>query len=377
MQMKHLGLVVLLATTLCACSEDGTPAAGGGGSAGSGGGAAGRGGDGGSPGGGGSGGDVGTGGQGGSTGAGGGGGMAACTPREAPALTTQTIAQASGRPKWSLPVFLTQAPDAPELYVVEQTGRVWPVRGDTSLDDPFLDLSSVVNSGYEEGLLGLAFHPDYNRDGDPDSGRFFVFYTENDGSGSRNVVAEYRRSAGDPLVADPIEVRRLVDIYDRYSNHNGGMLTFGDDGFLYASIGDEGSGGDPQNNGQDLSTLFGTILRLDVDASDNAFAAVGNPFSASSSPPGDPRIWHYGLRNAWALLVRPGDRRHVHRRRGPRRVGRDQLRRRPAPGRTSAGAPTKETKNYRESEHPHAGTTFPIRVISHDSDPIVEQAVTR
>jgi glucose/arabinose dehydrogenase len=287
MQMKRFSFVLLLATALCACSEDQTPAAGGGGTAGS----AGQGG-----GSGGVAGGSGSGGGGGVAGGAGAGGTPTCSTREAPALATETIA---GHPGWSLPLFLTQAPAAPELYVVEQPGRIWPVQNDASLDDPFLDLSGVVNSGFEEGLLGLAFHPDYNREGDPDNGRFFVFYTEDDGSGSRNIVAEYRRSEGNPFMADPVEVRRLIDIFDRYPNHNGGMLAFGDDGFLYASIGDEGSGGDPQNNGQDLSTLFGTILRLDVDASDEDFAAAGNPFSATSDPPGDPRIWHYGLRNAW------------------------------------------------------------------------------
>jgi glucose/arabinose dehydrogenase len=161
----------------------------------------------------------------------------------------------------------------------------------------FLDLTSTVNVDSESGLLGLAFHPDYNAAGDPDNGRFFVSHTTD--NPRRNVVAEYARSASNSLVADPTEVQRLVDLDDRAQNHNGGMITFGPDGFLYVALGDEGGVGDQLLNGQNLSTLFGTILRLDVDASGANFAAEGNPFSATTEPPGDPRIWHYGLRNPW------------------------------------------------------------------------------
>jgi glucose/arabinose dehydrogenase len=317
-------LIVFLLFVLSACGcEVGEQASGGsggrqgiggsGGDAGSGGiigsgGMGGSGGTGGMIGSGGSGGMIGTGGAGGSGGSGGSGGMigtggaggtAACTPRAVPPLATEVIMHAADRSRWSSPLYLTQAPGAPELYVVEQTGLIWVVQNDLALATPFIDLSGTVSDAFEEGLLGLAFHPDYNTSGDPDNGRLFVYYTATGGSNIRDVVAEYDRSADNPLIADPVEVRRLIELDDRYSNHNGGMITFGPDGFLYVGIGDEGSVGDPHNNGQDLNTLFGTILRLDVDASNNSFAAADNPFSASTDPPGDPRIWHYGLRNPW------------------------------------------------------------------------------
>jgi glucose/arabinose dehydrogenase len=216
-----------------------------------------------------------------------------------PPLATEEVALGHS---WHKPLFLWQAPGAPELYVVEQgddqnAARILVVQNGTVLETPFLDLTGVVNDGFESGLLGLAFHPDYNTANDPDNGRFFVFYTTD--VPRKNIVAEYARSAGDPLVADPNEVRRLIDLDDRAQNHNGGMLEFGSEGFLYASIGDEGVANDIFLNGLNLSTLFGTILRLDVDASGADFAAAGNPFSASTDPPGDPRIWHYGLRNPW------------------------------------------------------------------------------
>jgi glucose/arabinose dehydrogenase len=221
-----------------------------------------------------------------------------CTPRDVPALATEQVAPGFG---WHKPLFVTQAPDAPELYVLEQGDDQNPARilvvESGNPPSTFLDLTSLVNEGFESGLLGLAFHPDYNTPSDPNNGRFFVFYTTVDPR--KNVVAEYVRSAGDPLAANPNEVQRLVNLDDRQQNHNGGMVTFGPDGFLYVAIGDEGGSGDPYLNGQNLSTIFGTILRLDVDASGAGFAAAGNPFSASTDPAGDPRIWHYGLRNPW------------------------------------------------------------------------------
>lgn len=231
-------------------------------------------------------------------GSGGDGGSVSCTPRDVPALATEAVAPGFN---WRKPLFITQAPNAPELYVVEQGDNVNPARvlvvQDGSTPSTFLDLTGIVNVGNESGLLSLAFHPDYNTIDDPDNGRFFVFYTA-DGP-RRNIVAEYARSAGDRLVADPGEVQKLVELNDRAQNHNGGMMAFGPDGFLYVAIGDEGGGGDTYRNGQNLNTIFGAILRLDVDASGANFAAAGNPFSVSTDPPGDPRIWHYGLRNPW------------------------------------------------------------------------------
>lgn len=212
-------------------------------------------------------------------------------PCEAPTIPDLGTVPVVAGMSFDNPVFLTQAPgDAETLFVVEKAGYIRAIRDGAVLPTPFLDIDAVVSSGGEMGLLGLAFHPDYET-----NGRFFVYYTPS----GRNVVAEYRRSDGDPLVADRTEIDRLVDIPDPESNHNGGMLAFGPDGFLYVAMGDGGAGGDPHGpigNGQNLQTLLGKILRLDVEAAASEYVAAGNPFT---SPDGLPQIWAYGLRNPW------------------------------------------------------------------------------
>lgn len=217
-----------------------------------------------------------------------------CPTTPLPALTTVSIT--SRRSPFTRPVDVAQAPGRPDtLFVVEQAGRIRVVRGG-SVVGTFLDIRSRVRDRENErGLLGLAFHPDYET-----NGRFFVFYTAQEPATPHPiVVAEYARSASDPDVANPTEVARLVDDPDPESNHNGGNLAFGPDGFLYAGIGDGGGAGDrhPGNgNGQNLTTLSGSILRLDVDNTAGAYAAAGNPFTM---PTGLPQIWAYGLRNPW------------------------------------------------------------------------------
>ncbi len=213
-----------------------------------------------------------------------------------PALTAVDVV--AGR-TFNRPVFVTHAPgDDGALYIVERAGRILIARDGAVLPDPFLDISSVVTTsggqGDERGLLGLAFHPDY-----ADNRRFFVFYTPSEGGSLRNVVAEYRRRGADPDEANPSEQQRLMDVADSEGNHNGGMVAFGPDGMLYVAMGDEGGAGDRHGaigNGLDLNTLFGSMLRLDVDRPGADFAAAGNPFSA---PEGLPQIWAYGLRNPW------------------------------------------------------------------------------
>lgn len=212
-----------------------------------------------------------------------------------PALGYEEIAPGAwgGR----LPIGVVQPPGEDEdLYVIDQRGEILIVRDGAILPTPFLDLTDDVNwggaDGDERGLLGLAFHPDYAT-----NGRFFVYYSATE-STMRNIVAEYHAS-GD--VADPGETR-LVDIRDPETNHNGGMMAFGPDGRLYVGTGDGGGGGDRHGavgNGQNLDTLLGKILRLDVDRSAQDFAAAGNPFGPATTPPGLPQIWAYGLRNPW------------------------------------------------------------------------------
>ena len=182
------------------------------------------------------------------------------------------------------PVFVTGAPGDPDrLFIVEQNGLIRIFLDGTLLPKPFLDVTDHTTGSGERGLLGLAFHPAYAV-----NGRFFVNYTDNQGD---TVVAEYRRSQASPDEADPAPVQILLTVDQPHSNHNGGMVAFGADGNLYVGMGDGGSGGDPQGNGQNAQTLLGALLRLDVDT--HPVPPVGN------MPGAHPLIWDIGLRNPW------------------------------------------------------------------------------
>ncbi|HKK09166.1 MAG TPA: PQQ-dependent sugar dehydrogenase [Gemmatimonadota bacterium] len=189
----------------------------------------------------------------------------------------------------SNPLYLTAPAGDDRLFVVEKGGTVRVVEGGRLLAAPFLDLSSVVSAGGERGLLSLAFHPDYAT-----NGTFYVDFT--DASGDTRVVA-YRVSASDPDRADPASGDTILSVAQPYANHNGGLLAFGPDGMLYVGLGDGGSGGDPDGNGQDTGTLLGTILRLDVDGGSPYAIPSDNPFAGGSGGRGE--IWAYGLRNPW------------------------------------------------------------------------------
>jgi glucose/arabinose dehydrogenase len=175
------------------------------------------------------------------------------------------------------------------LFVLEQPGRIRVIADGELLSEPFLDLSGQVSAGGERGLLGLAFHPDYS-----ENGRFYVDYTDLDG---HTVVAGYLVSEADSNLADPASGTEVLRVEQPYSNHNGGQLAFGPDGYLYVSLGDGGSGGDPHDNGQDLGTLLGSILRLDVDGAQPYAVPADNPFVDREGA--RPEIWAYGLRNPW------------------------------------------------------------------------------
>jgi glucose/arabinose dehydrogenase len=190
------------------------------------------------------------------------------------------------------PLYVTQPPgEDRELFVVEQCGTVRAVRDGAVVERPFLDLSDRVTCGGEQGLLSIAFAPDYRR-----SGLVYADYT--DTAGDTRVV-EYRRSRSDPAIADPDSARELLFVDQPYSNHNGGLLLFGPDDLLYVGLGDGGSGGDPQRNGQDLSTLLGKILRIDPDP------PGGKPYGIPRDNPhlendaARPEIIVHGLRNPW------------------------------------------------------------------------------
>jgi glucose/arabinose dehydrogenase len=195
---------------------------------------------------------------------------------------------------FDLPVGIVHAGDGSgRLFVVEQSGAVRIVRGGAVLPRPFLDLSGQVSCCGERGLLGLAFHPRYP--GDP---RLFVHFT--DPAGDTRLV-EFRVSGADPDRADPASARTLLAVGQPFPNHNGGQLAFGPDGYLYVALGDGGSGGDPFDHAQSLTTLLGKILRIDVDRTDPGLAYAIPPDNPSW--PGVPfarrEIWAYGLRNPW------------------------------------------------------------------------------
>jgi glucose/arabinose dehydrogenase len=177
------------------------------------------------------------------------------------------------------------------LFVVEQGGTIRIIQNGVLLPDPFLNISGIITSGGELGLLGLAFHPSYAQ-----NGRFFVNYTRTKSGQLQSVVAEYHVSAGDPNKADPNGTEILV-VDQPFDNHKGGQLAFGPDGFLYISFGDGGSGGDPFGNGQDLLTLLGKLLRIDIDSGAPYVIPPDNPFVNNPSALGE--IWAYGFRNPW------------------------------------------------------------------------------
>src|SRR5262245_15766634 len=192
------------------------------------------------------------------------------------------------------PVYVTHARDGTgRLFVVEQPGRIKVVPAAGATPVVFLDIRSRVLSGGEQGLLGLAFHPRYAT-----NGRFFVNYTRQpDGA---TVIAEYGVAPGNPNAAGSQE-RILLVIAQPFENHNGGMLEFGPDGFLYIGMGDGGSGFDPGRRAQNVTELLGKILRIDIDPPAGAVAPYAsppdNPFAGSH--PGRDEIYALGMRNPW------------------------------------------------------------------------------
>ncbi|MDJ0952229.1 MAG: PQQ-dependent sugar dehydrogenase [Acidimicrobiia bacterium] len=176
-------------------------------------------------------------------------------------------------------VFLAQR--AGTIHIIEADGLV--------RDEPFLDITDRVRAGgIEQGLLSLTFHPEYAA-----NGRFFVYYTD---ANDDTVLAEFSVT-GSASLADPGSERQILVLEQPTERHNGGMLEFGPDGFLYVAVGDGGDGG---HNGQKPDTLLGTILRLDVDGETPYAVPAGNPFVAGG---GAPEVWAYGLRNPWRVSI--------------------------------------------------------------------------
>ncbi len=189
------------------------------------------------------------------------------------------------------------------LFVVEQAGtiRVFENRPETAEVPVFLDIRSRIDDrGNEQGLLGLAFHPDFRS-----NGYFYVNYTA--AGPDRTVIARYRADPLDPDRADPASARVLLEFAQPYANHNGGQLAFGPDGCLYIAVGDGGSGGDPQGNGQNRATLLGSILRIDVDRPSGGRAygiPPDNPYAGNGAGFRE-EIYAYGLRNPWRISFDP------------------------------------------------------------------------
>ncbi len=207
--------------------------------------------------------------------------LALATPAAAqtPAVELQLVSD-----ELDSPVFVTAPAGDSRLFVVEQTGRIRIIADGALQDAPFLDVSGeIASGGGEQGLLGLAFHPDYAQ-----NGRFYINYTDRGGD---TQVVGYTVS-GDPAVADPASAQPLFAVDQPFANHNGGWLGFGPDGLLYVGMGDGGSGGDPGNRAQNPNELLGKILRLDVDAGGGA------------------EVFALGVRNPWRMAF-DGDQLYV------------------------------------------------------------------
>jgi glucose/arabinose dehydrogenase len=227
-------------------------------------------------------------------GGGGGGGSGGATPNPTP--NPSPIVLASFATGFVTPIGLETPDDGSgRLFVIEQGGTIRIIQNASVLPAPFLDVTALIESGGEKGLLGLAFHPNFNT-----NRRFFINYTRRVGLQLQSVISEYSSPILNPNQADATSERQLLIVDQPFDNHNGGQLAFGPDGFLYIAFGDGGSGGDPFGNGQNLLVLLGKILRIDVDS---AFSPgkqyaipADNPFAQGG---GLPEIWAYGLRNPW------------------------------------------------------------------------------
>jgi glucose/arabinose dehydrogenase len=221
-------------------------------------------------------------------------------PTTLPNLTTRV---AFPNLQFDRPVALAYPGDGRDLlFVVEQHApKIWSFPNDRETSDKalFLQLPAPINRGNEEGLLGLAFHPKYK-----ENGRFFVYYSADDGGTRHSVVSEFRVSKDDPRKADPSSEKRIwISEADPYENHNGGMIAFGPDGTFFISLGDSGAADDPLKTGQNPKDWFGSILRIDVDR-----VPAGKTYGIPADNPARrsrkfahwaPEVYCIGLRNVW------------------------------------------------------------------------------
>jgi glucose/arabinose dehydrogenase len=228
--------------------------------------------------------------------------VATCTPKNG-----TTVALAPVATGLDSPLMVAGAPGDARLWVIEQDGGIRVIKDGQLLATPYLNLagsSGPVLAGGERGLLGIAFHPDFRN-----NDRFYVHYTAK--PNGDHVIAEYLANPGTDT-ANAGSRRIVMQWADPYSNHNGGMIEFGNDGMLYIAIGDGGSGGDPQDRAQNNASLFGKILRIDVDTrtgSKQYGIPSDNPFASSADGATDPRpeMWHKGLRNPFRFSFDRGN----------------------------------------------------------------------
>jgi glucose/arabinose dehydrogenase len=218
-------------------------------------------------------------------------------PTDPPSPASYQLTEAFPQLSFNRPVDLQNAGDGSNrVFVIEQRGVISVFKNEmqTAEKTTFLDIESQVDDqGNEEGLLGLAFHPNYQS-----NGFFYLNYTAS--NPNRTVISRFRVSS-DANKADVSSEQVLLEIPQPYSNHNGGQLAFGPDGYLYIAVGDGGSGGDPEGNGQNLKTLLGSILRIDVDKAEgtkNYGIPSDNPFANNSEGYAE-EIYAFGLRNPW------------------------------------------------------------------------------
>ena len=190
----------------------------------------------------------------------------------------------------SAPVFMTQPLDDGRIFVVEQAGRIRVVKNGVLQTTPFLDISSRVLSGGERGLLSVAFHPQYA------TNHFFYVYFTTQTNGDIHI--ERFTTTANADVADAATAKVIITApHSTYDNHNGGLVSFGPDGMLYAGLGDGGSGGDPLGNGQNFNAILASLIRIDVDHGDPYTIPAGNPFVGQANHRGE--VWAKGLRNPW------------------------------------------------------------------------------
>jgi len=217
------------------------------------------------------------------------------TPTPTPSGPPPSISLSAVASGLSSPVAMESAHDGTgRFFVLEQAGVIKIVQNGTVSSTAFLNITPLVESGGEKGLLGIAFHPSFSS-----NHKFYVDYTRRNGTQLQTVIAEYLASSANPNVADPASARILLVVDQPFDNHNGGQLAFGADGFLYIAFGDGGSGGDPHGNGQNTNAILGKIVRIDVNTT-TAGKQYGipstNPFASGG---GAPEVFAYGFRNPW------------------------------------------------------------------------------